>query len=85
MSDVLELLLDRIDSPIGKMFVVADNEGNLRALYFADYEEGLHRSLTRHYGKNGFRLTDARNPHGLSAAITRYFAGDLKAIDKLPV
>ena len=85
MSDVLELLLDRIDSPIGKMFVVADNEGNLRALYFADYEAGLHRSLSRHYGKNGYRLTDARNPHGLSAAISRYFAGDLKAIDKLPV
>jgi methylated-DNA-[protein]-cysteine S-methyltransferase len=51
MSDVLELLLDRIDTPIGKMFVVADGEGNLRALYFADYEDGLHRSLSRHYGK----------------------------------
>ena len=85
MSDVLQLLLDRIDTPIGKMFVVADLKGNLRSLYFADYEEGMHRSLGRHYGKNGFSLTEARDPHGLSAAIAKYFAGDLKAIDKLPV
>ena len=85
MSEILELLLDRIDTPIGKMFVVADGEGNLRALYFADYEDGMRRSLSRQYGKNGFSLKEARNPHGLSAAIAKYFAGDLKAIDKLPV
>jgi methylated-DNA-[protein]-cysteine S-methyltransferase len=85
VSDVLELLLDRIDTPIGKMFVVADAEGNLRALYFADYEDGMRRSLERHYGKNGFSLKETRNPHGLSAAIAKYFAGDLTAIDKLPV
>src|SRR6202522_2711433 len=81
LSDVLGLLLDRIDTPIGKMFVVADGEGNLRALYFADYEDGLHRSLSRHYGKNGFRLTEARNPNGLSAAITKYFEGAFNVID----
>jgi methylated-DNA-[protein]-cysteine S-methyltransferase len=85
VSDVLELLLDRIDTPIGKMFVVADAEGNLRALYFADYDDGMRRSLGRHYGKNGFSLKETRNPHGLSAAIAKYFAGDLTAIDKLPV
>ncbi len=85
MSDALQLLVDRIETPVGPMFVVADQEGNLRALYFADYEDGMHRALGRHYGKNGFALTEARNPHGLSEAITQYFAGDLKAIDKLPV
>lgn len=85
MSEVLDLVVDRIDTPIGAMFVVADGEGNLRALYFADYEAGMHRSLGRHYGKNGFSLEETRNPHGLSAAIAKYFAGDLKAIDKLPV
>jgi methylated-DNA-[protein]-cysteine S-methyltransferase len=85
MSDVLEMLLDRVATPIGKMLVVADHDGNLRALYFDDYEEGLQRSLSRHYGKNGFRLTETRNPHGFSAAIAKYFAGDLKVIDKLQV
>jgi methylated-DNA-[protein]-cysteine S-methyltransferase len=85
MSEVLEMLLDRVETPIGKMLVVADHEGNLRALYFDDYEAGLQRSLSRQYGKNGFRLTEARNPHELSAAIAQYFAGDVKVIDKLPV
>jgi len=85
MSEVLDLLMDQIDTPIGKMFVVADGEGNLRALYFADYEEGMRQALRRHYGKNAFTLTAAGNPHGLSAAIAKYFAGDLKVIDKLPV
>jgi methylated-DNA-[protein]-cysteine S-methyltransferase len=85
MSEMLEMLLDRVDTPIGMMLVVADHEGNLRALYFDDYEAGLQRSLGRHYGKDGFRLTEARNPHGLSATIAKYFAGDLGIIDKLPV
>lgn len=85
MSEALQFLVDRIETPVGAMFVVADDEGNLRALYFADYEDGMHRALARHYGKNGFALTAARNPHGLSEAIAGYFAGNLKAIDKLPV
>jgi methylated-DNA-[protein]-cysteine S-methyltransferase len=85
MSEALQFLVDRIETPVGKMFVVADHQGNLRALYFADYKDGMHRALARHYGKDGFALTEARNPHGLSEAIVNYFAGDLKAIDKLPV
>jgi methylated-DNA-[protein]-cysteine S-methyltransferase len=43
------------------------------------------RLLRLHYGKNGFHLQPERNPHGLSDAISRYFAGDLAAIDKIPV
>jgi methylated-DNA-[protein]-cysteine S-methyltransferase len=85
MSRVLEMLLDSVETPLGKMLVVADHEGNLRALYFDDYEAGLRRSLSRQYGKNGFHLEEARNPHGFSAAIAKYFAGDLKIIDTLPV
>lgn len=39
--------------------------------------------LGRYSGKAGFTLTPAKNPGGLSAALARYFKGDLKAIDKL--
>jgi len=39
--------------------------------------------LGRYCGKAGFTLTPAKNPGGLSAALTRYFKGDLAAIDKL--
>jgi methylated-DNA-[protein]-cysteine S-methyltransferase len=85
MTEVLEFLVDRIESPVGALLVAADCEGNLRACYFAEYETGMQRALERHYGKNNFRLTPATNPHGLSEAMARYFAGELSAIDELPV
>jgi methylated-DNA-[protein]-cysteine S-methyltransferase len=85
MNDVLELLIDRIDTPIGEMILVADRDGNLRATDWTDHEPRMHNFLQRHYGNDGFTLTPTRNPGGLSHAITNYFAGDLTAIDNLPV
>jgi methylated-DNA-[protein]-cysteine S-methyltransferase len=85
MPDVLPLLIDRIDTPIGELLLVADDAGSLRAVDWADYEPRMLRLLRLHYGKNGFHLQPARNPHGLRDAITRYFAGDLAAIDRIPV
>jgi hypothetical protein len=32
MSETLPLLIDRVDTPIGEMLIVADREGNLRAV-----------------------------------------------------
>ena len=85
MNDVLELLIDRIDTPIGKMIIVADRDGNLRAADWTDHEERMRKLLRRHYGKDGFTLTPARNPSGLSDSIRSYFGGELTAIDALPV
>jgi methylated-DNA-[protein]-cysteine S-methyltransferase len=89
-TNVLEFLIDRIDTPIGEMLIVADNDGNLRAIDWADHEARMHNFLRRQYGKghdgnDKFKLTPARNPGGLSRAISNYFAGDLTAIDNLPV
>src|SRR5258707_6936005 len=90
MNDVLELLIDRIGTPIGEMIIVADSDGNLRVIDWTDHEARMHIFLRRHYGRghygnDGFTLTPARNPNGLTDAIRRYFAGDLTAIDNLPV
>jgi methylated-DNA-[protein]-cysteine S-methyltransferase len=90
MIDVLELRIDRIDTPIGEMIIIADRDGNLRAIDWTDHEARMHNFLRRHYGtgkdgNDGFKLTPARNPNGLSRAISNYFAGDLTAIDNLPV
>jgi methylated-DNA-[protein]-cysteine S-methyltransferase len=89
MSEILHLLIDRIDTPIGEMILIADNDGNLRVIDWTDHEARMHTFLQRHYGKdrNGndkFKLTPAHNPNGLSHAISNYFAGDLTAIDSLP-
>ena len=85
MPDVLKLLIDRMDTPIGELLLVADNSGKLRAIDWADNELRLLRLLRIHYGKDGFRLEPALNPHGLGDAMERYFAGDIEAVDDIPV
>ena len=85
MEKVLELLLDRIETPIGEMLLAADGKGNLRAIDWSDHEARMLRLMRLHYGEHGYRLTPSCNPHGLSDAIRRYFGGDLTALDALPV
>lgn len=85
MPDVLKLFIDRINTPIGDLLLVADETGKLRAVDWADYESRMLRLLRLHYGKKGFTLTPAHNPHGLRNAINRYFAGNLEVMDEIAV
>lgn len=85
MSDVLNFFIDRINTPIGELLLVAHEAGTLRALDWADYESRMLRLLRLHYGENGFKLEPARNPHGLRARMEHYFAGDVNAIDGISV
>lgn len=82
---LLRLFIDRIDTPLGELSVVADEDGNLRATTWSDYASYLRPSLALHYGINGFTVEPAHNPGSLTAAIARYFTGELTAIDALPV
>jgi O-6-methylguanine DNA methyltransferase len=56
----------------------------LRAVDWTDYESRMLR-LRLQYGNDGFNLEPAHNPHGLRDAIKGYFAGDVQAIDEIPV
>jgi methylated-DNA-[protein]-cysteine S-methyltransferase len=85
MSNVLHLLIDRIETPIGELLLVADDVGKLRAVDWADYESRMLRLLRLHYGKDEFHLEPAHNPHDLRDAINHYFAGGLEAISDIPV
>jgi methylated-DNA-[protein]-cysteine S-methyltransferase len=85
MSEVLHLLMNRIATPIGEMLLVADHDGNLRAVDWTDHEVRMYRSLRLHYGEDGFRIESVRDPSKLTHAMGRYFAGELTAIDTLPV
>ena len=82
-TNFLELLIDRIDTPIGEMVIIADRDGNLRAVDWTDHDPRAQNFLRLHYGPNngktGFTLPSVRNPSGLSDAIRSYFAGDLTA------
>ncbi|WP_125256459.1 methylated-DNA--[protein]-cysteine S-methyltransferase [Brevundimonas fluminis] len=78
-----ELTLDRLATPVGEMLVVTDAGGAVRALDFADYEPRMLRLLARHWGP--VDLTPGRAPDRVRDAIAAYFAGDLTALDRVPV
>ena len=48
MGEILQLLINRMDTPIGEMLIVTDCEGNLRAVDWADHERRLSRSINCH-------------------------------------
>ena len=85
VGEILQLLINRISTPIGEMLIVADHDGNLRAVDWIDHEARMRRLLRLHYGENGFRLAPNRNLNSLTHVISSYFAGELTAIDALPV
>jgi methylated-DNA-[protein]-cysteine S-methyltransferase len=85
MPEPPNLIADQLSTPIGDMRIVADQSGHLRVAFFAENDADILRYLRRHYGEHGFTLEPADNPCGITEAIDRYFAGDLSAIDDLPV
>ena len=79
------LLLDHLETPIGRIALVADEEGRLRALGFTAGHPRMDRQLRLEPRETDSALTPASNPGGLTAALRAYFEGDLTAIDGLPV
>jgi methylated-DNA-[protein]-cysteine S-methyltransferase len=77
------LTLDRVATPVGEVLLVTDGEGAVRALDFADYEDRMTRLLARH--APGASLKAGRAPEPVRAAVERYFAGDVHALDGLTV
>ena len=77
------LTLSRYAAPVAELLVVTDADGNLRALDFTDYEPRMMTLLGRHYG--AVELVDGALPAPVVAALDAYFAGDLAALDALPV
>ncbi|MGA8629509.1 MAG: methylated-DNA--[protein]-cysteine S-methyltransferase [Terracidiphilus sp.] len=85
MQQPQRLTLDRLDTPIGELQIIADLEGNLRVVHWTDHEEGLHCWLKAHFGREGYSLENVAVRSDLTDAVARYFAGELNAIDELPV
>lgn len=72
------LLIDHVDTPIGKLAVVSGS-GRLRAVGWTDGHARMERTL------DGVSIAPASDPWGLTAPLRAYFAGDVAAIDALPV
>ncbi len=71
-----------MESPLGTLLLVWEGE-HLRALDFYDYETRMTRLLQTHYGK--YALTEKPAPAVWHEALADYFAGNLAALDRVPV
>ena len=81
--DSTVLFIDRLASPVGRLAIVTDEAGTIRAIDFEDDEARLTRQLKRHYGS--VALEAARDPGGVTSALAQYFDGNLTSIDHLRV
>jgi methylated-DNA-[protein]-cysteine S-methyltransferase len=81
MDDKAVMFIDHIDTPVGRLAIVVDEGGSLRAVGFTDG----HARMERQMASQGVGFASKKNPGGLTAPIRAYFKGDLGAIDALPV
>ena len=59
MADVLQLYIDRIDTPIGDLLLVSDAAGKLRAVDWSDHEARMLRFLTAPGERSSSRATSS--------------------------
>lgn len=78
----MTLEFSEIRSPIGALVTVA-HDGTLCALEFGERWSRRRARLARRFGDVSFRRVD--DAAGASARLAAYFAGDLHALDGLPV
>lgn len=81
MADSPLLLVDHLETPIGRLAIVVDERPSLRAVGFTHGHARMERQVTA----LGAELVARKNPGGLSAPLRAYLNGDLEAIDGLPV
>jgi methylated-DNA-[protein]-cysteine S-methyltransferase len=84
MAEPEQLQLDELETPLGRLTVVADAVGRLCLVGWIDGHERMTRALSRSAGP-GSTLRRVTDPSGLSSALRAYFAGQLDALAALPV
>lgn len=81
----ITLTVERIPSPIGTMVLLSDEQDRVRGLDWDDFGDRMHRLLRIRYGVGGFVLVDRQSPSSSRRALDAYFAGQLDAIERVPV
>ena len=81
---MLRLLQEKIATPLGPLWILCDEQFNLRAVEWEEHSGRMEQLLAIHYGALGFERVDAANPGGLSDRLRDYFDGNLSVIDTLP-
>jgi methylated-DNA-[protein]-cysteine S-methyltransferase len=77
------LTVERYRSPIDGLWLAVDGEGVLRLLHFDRPEEDFLLTLRRSYPKAA--LVRGRVPPSVREPLDAYFAGEIGALDRIPV
>ena len=97
MIELESFFFDQIDTPIDEITIVVDPDGAMRMLWFAGGEErppenhrrdksidvGWRTAFRRRFP--GVALIEKPDPFGHSTTLRAYFAGDMGALDRIPV
>jgi methylated-DNA-[protein]-cysteine S-methyltransferase len=85
MMSELKLTLERLATPTGTMLLVSDGQNRLRGLDWEDHADRLNRLVARYAAPQRVCVAERQGPSAACRALAAYFAGDLAAIDDLPV
>lgn len=78
-----EFPCDTLPTPVGPLLIVTNRAGELCGVDWVDHEARLRRLMSLRWGALTFQ--PRRNPGGCTPALAAYFAGELSAIEALPV
>lgn len=81
---MLILLQDKIETPLGPLWIICDEQFHLRAVEWEEHSARMEQLLELHYRHEGYQCVDSHDPGGLSSRLGDYFAGDLAVIETLP-
>jgi methylated-DNA-[protein]-cysteine S-methyltransferase len=82
----MELFIDKIESPLGEMLLVTDNQAMVRALDFTNHIVRLRLELSERFSDIELReAVETADVKIISGKLDRYFKGDLTALDDIAV
>lgn len=81
----LNFRLEKFSTPIGQMLLVTDEQQDLRAIDWHDYEERMHLLMARQYKGVEISLRETTQASQASRTLQAYFEGDVGGIEKLQV
>jgi methylated-DNA-[protein]-cysteine S-methyltransferase len=77
--------IERVTTPCGPMLLATDEDGILCVLDWDNDDERMRRLLAQYYRDSSVRIAVTPSPSRARQALEAYVAGDLHAIDALPV
>jgi methylated-DNA-[protein]-cysteine S-methyltransferase len=83
MAETETFFFDVLATPVGPLAIVADERGAMRMLSFDGESERWRREFMRRFP--GATLVRRRDPSGHASALKAYFAGDMEALERIPV